>query len=100
MSYKRDIDDIRESPALDVLRILEQKGAEVIYHDPLVPELKMDGVGYRSQPLDESVKTADCVVILTDHSCFNIEKVVDDARLVVDTRNATKKRRSENLIKI
>jgi UDP-N-acetyl-D-glucosamine dehydrogenase len=100
MSYKRDIDDVRESPALDVLRILEQKGAEVIYHDPLVPELKMDGVGYRSQPLEESVKTVDCVVILTDHSDFDIEKVVDDARLVVDTRNATKKRRSENLIKI
>jgi UDP-N-acetyl-D-glucosamine dehydrogenase len=100
MSYKRDIDDVRESPALDVLRILERKGAEVIYHDPLVPELDMDGVGYRSRPLEESVKAADCVVILTDHSFFDIEKVVDDARLVVDTRNATKNRRSENLIKI
>jgi UDP-N-acetyl-D-glucosamine dehydrogenase len=100
MSYKRDIDDVRESPALDVLRILEQKGAEVVYHDPLVLELDMDGDNYRSQPLEESVKAADCVVILTDHSCFDIDKIVDDARLVVDTRNATKNRRSENLIKI
>jgi UDP-N-acetyl-D-glucosamine dehydrogenase len=100
MSYKRDIDDVRESPALDVLRILEQKGANVIYHDPLVPELDMDGVSHRSLPLEESVKAADCVVILTDHSFFDIDKVVDDARLVIDTRNATKKRRSNNLIKI
>ena len=72
----------------------------MIYHDPLVPELDMDGVGYNSQPLEESVKAADCVVILTDHSFFDVERIVDDARLVVDTRNATKNRRSENLIKI
>jgi UDP-N-acetyl-D-glucosamine dehydrogenase len=100
MSYKRDIDDVRESPALDVLRILEQKGAHVIYHDPLVPELDMDGVNHRSQPLDEWLKAADCVVILTDHSFFDMEKVVNEARLVVDTRNATRNRRSGNLIKI
>jgi UDP-N-acetyl-D-glucosamine dehydrogenase len=100
MSYKRDIDDVRESPALDVLRILEQKGAHVIYHDPFVPELDMEGSGYRSQPLEEALDAADCAVILTDHSVFDIEKIVAGARLVVDTRNATKNRRAENLIKI
>jgi UDP-N-acetyl-D-glucosamine dehydrogenase len=82
------------------LRILEQKGAEVIYHDPLVPELNMDGVGYRSQPLEESLKVADCAVILTDHSLFDIGEIVAGARLVIDTRNATKSSRSENIIKI
>ena len=54
ISYKQDIDDIRESPALDDLRILEKKGAEVLYHDPLVPELVLDGLRYDSKPLEEA----------------------------------------------
>lgn len=100
ISYKRDIDDVRESPALDVLRILEQKGAEVSYHDPLVPELDMDGSEYRSKSLTEALATTDCVVILTDHSCFKVEEIVAEAPLVIDTRNATKQIQSEKIIKI
>lgn len=100
MSYKKDIDDVRESPALDVLRILEKKGAEVIYHDPFVPELDLDGVKYQSKPLEEALETADCAVILTEHTCFDIENIIAKARLVVDTRNATRGSRSEKIIKI
>ncbi len=100
VSYKRDVDDVRESPALDVLRILEQKGAHVIYHDPLVPELKLDGHSYRSVTLDESLASADCTVLLTDHTQFDIDKIVSGARLLVDTRNATKGKSSDKIIKI
>ncbi len=100
VSYKRDIDDVRESPALDVLRILEQKGADVSYHDPLVPELDMDGLEYHSKPLTEALATTDCVVILTDHSCFDVEEIVAGAPLVIDTRNATKQIQSEKILKI
>jgi UDP-N-acetyl-D-glucosamine dehydrogenase len=100
MSYKKDIDDVRESPALDVLRILEKKGAVVRYHDPFIPELDLDGVKYESKPLEEVLETADCAVILTEHTCFDIEDIVRKARLVVDTRNATRGARSEKVIKI
>lgn len=100
MSYKRDIDDVRESPALDILRILEKKGAEVMYHDPLVPELDLDGVAHQSQPLEKALKSADCTVIVTNHSQFDIQEIVAGARLVIDTRNATEGTRSEKIIKI
>ena len=71
VAYKRDIDDVRESPALDVLKLLEADGADVAYHDPFVPEWKEDGVTRRSQTLtDELLSGADAVVILTDHTDF------------------------------
>jgi UDP-N-acetyl-D-glucosamine dehydrogenase len=100
VSYKRDVDDVRESPALDVLRILEQKGANVLYHDPLVPELKLDGHSYRSVPLGESLASADCAVLLTDHAQFDIEEIISGARMLVDTRNATRGKISDKIIKI
>lgn len=100
ISYKKNIDDVRESPALDVLRILEKKGADVMYHDPFVPELDLDGAIYKSKRLGEVLETADCAVILTDHSCIDIENIVDKAPLVVDTRNATRGSHSDKIIKI
>ena len=100
MSYKSDIDDVRESPGLDILRILEQKGAQVIYHDPLVPELDMDGKTYRSVSLPDALGSTDCAVIVTKHSSFDIETIVAQAPLVIDTRNATKHLRSEKILKI
>ncbi|MGH9321809.1 MAG: UDP binding domain-containing protein, partial [Vicinamibacteria bacterium] len=90
VSYKPDVDDVRESPALDLLRLLEQKGATVSYHDPYVPELRFEGAAYRSAPLTESVKDSDCVVIVTNHSSLDVAAIVDGAALVIDTRNATK----------
>lgn len=91
VAYKRDIDDVRESPALDVIRLLEERGAEIRYHDPYVPVLDEDGVHRTSVELtDEELAAADCVVITTDHSSVDYERVVRLAKLVVDTRNATR----------
>jgi UDP-N-acetyl-D-glucosamine dehydrogenase len=91
VAYKKDIDDVRESPALDVLRLLADKGADVRFHDPYVAEVREDGTQLRSVALtDEALAHAHCVVITTDHSDVDYQRVVDKARLVVDTRNATR----------
>ncbi|HET9440507.1 MAG TPA: nucleotide sugar dehydrogenase [Longimicrobiales bacterium] len=93
VAYKRDIDDVRESPALDIIRLLEDKGAIVEYHDPYVAEIREDGQSrsHRSVELTEqAVGGADCVVITTDHQNVDYEMVVRHAVLVVDTRNATR----------
>ncbi len=90
VSYKKDIDDMRESPALDVIRLLEQLGAEVVYHDPFVPRFREDGHEHASVPLtDEELKRADALVIVTDHSKIDYQRVVNLAPVVIDTRNAT-----------
>jgi UDP-N-acetyl-D-glucosamine dehydrogenase len=92
VAYKRDIDDIRESPALDIIRLLEGQGARVAYSDPHVPCFSENGHEYRSVPLtQQSVGAADCVMIVTDHSDFDYRMVARNARLVVDTRNAMPK---------
>jgi UDP-N-acetyl-D-glucosamine dehydrogenase len=90
VAYKRDIDDMRESPALDVIRLLEERGAEVVYHDPHVASFREDGHERLSVPFsDAELGRADAVVIITDHSSVDYQRVVDVAALVVDTRNAT-----------
>jgi len=89
VAYKKDIDDVRESPALDVIRLLQRRGATVSYHDPHVGKLKDEAIDLASVPLTpESVTAADCVVIVTDHSDVDYALVERCARLVVDTRNA------------
>jgi UDP-N-acetyl-D-glucosamine dehydrogenase len=89
VAYKRDIDDIRESPALDIIRLLEGQGARVSYHDPHVPVFAEDGHEFRSVPLDpQTVAAADCIMIVTDHSAIDYHMVRRKAKLVVDTRNA------------
>jgi UDP-N-acetyl-D-glucosamine dehydrogenase len=93
VSYKRDIDDFRESPALDVMAELERKGARVIYHDPYVPHVAARewsvGREITSVPLTQAaLRDADCVVILTDHRVFDYDAIRRQARLIVDTRNA------------
>jgi UDP-N-acetyl-D-glucosamine dehydrogenase len=89
VAYKKDIDDIRESPALDVIRLLERRGAVVSYHDPHVRQLKDDDIDLASAPLTaEALGAADCVVIVTDHSDVDYPLIARTARLVVDTRNA------------
>jgi UDP-N-acetyl-D-glucosamine dehydrogenase len=90
VAYKRDIDDMRESPALDVIRLLEERGADVVYHDPHVASFREDGHERFSVPLtDAELARADAVVIVTDHTAVDYQRVVDLAALVVDTRNAT-----------
>ncbi len=90
VAYKRDVDDIRESPALDVIGLLEKDGAHVLYHDPYVPDFSDDGTKWISVDLtDEVLESADAVVILTDHSSFDYERIVRLAPVLIDTRNAT-----------
>ena len=90
VAYKRDIDDVRESPALDVIRLLEERGAHVEYHDPFVTEFREDGHVRKGVELsDEMLRWADAVVIVTDHKTVDYQRVVDHATLLVDTRNVT-----------
>ena len=91
VAYKRDIDDLRESPALDIIRLLQERGADVSYHDPYVPDLEHEGLDLASAPLsEEALEAADAVVIVTDHTCLDYGWVAGHARIVVDTRNALK----------
>jgi UDP-N-acetyl-D-glucosamine dehydrogenase len=89
VSYKRDIDDVRESPALDVMLLLKRRGGIVSYCDPHVPVLRADGLNLQSSP-PESAASADCVVIVTDHKAFDYRLLVERAPLIVDSRNALK----------
>lgn len=90
-TYKPDVGDVRESPALDILEMLQAKGAHVAYHDPFISQIKVDSLDLTCVALDESrLKKADCVVITTNHSTYDYEWIVQHARCVVDTRNATK----------
>jgi UDP-N-acetyl-D-glucosamine dehydrogenase len=98
VAYKRDIDDVRESPALDILHLLEKRGAMLTYSDPFVPELKMDGLDMKSDAA--GIAAADCVVIVTDHRSVDYRAVVEQARLVVDTRNACKGIKSGKLVRL
>src|SRR5207244_11705010 len=89
VAYKREVGDTRESPAIEILMKLREKGCEVSYVDPYVPTLNLHGTTLKSVDLtDEELADADCVVILTDHSAFDYQQVVDHARIVVDPRNA------------
>jgi UDP-N-acetyl-D-glucosamine dehydrogenase len=91
VSYKRDVNDARESPAIEVVRELWKRGAVVCYHDPFVSSLDVEGRTLHSIPLtDDALRDADCVLIITDHTGLDYERVVDRARMVIDTRNATR----------
>jgi UDP-N-acetyl-D-glucosamine dehydrogenase len=90
VAYKRDVSDVRESPALDVLRLLHARHAQVAYVDRYVPEIQLDAETLEARPCtNEELRAADCVVILTNHSYLDYAQVVKEAKLVVDTRNAT-----------
>ncbi|MEO7458359.1 MAG: nucleotide sugar dehydrogenase, partial [Gemmatimonadaceae bacterium] len=106
VAYKKDINDVRESPALDVIRLLEAQGAEVTFHDPYVPTIRDDDGGHEvvgtprvrhNVELTAAVlKAADVVVIVTDHKVIDYQMVVDNANLIVDSRNATAKTKGGN----
>ena len=90
VAYKRDVDDVRESPALDVISLLTRLGARVSYHDPYVARIRLENDEFMtSTPLsDELLNSLDCLVIVTDHKVFDWQHIVDQTRLVVDSRNA------------
>lgn len=91
VAYKKDIDDMRESPALDIIRLLENRGAEVEYHDPFVPSFTENGHSFEGVELThERLAAVDAVVIITDHSGIDYQDIVDHAQVVIDTRNATR----------
>ena len=91
VAYKKDVSDCRESPALDVMRLLKDKGALLSYNDPLVPSVRLGRTVLKSiEASPEEIAKHDCVIILTDHSAYDFRKIVGAAKLVVDTRNSTK----------
>ncbi len=100
VSYKKDIDDLRESPALDVIQLLRQRGAKVMYHDPYVPEIGFDAASLKSIPLEAGLTEADCVVVITNHSNIDYPKVERLAKVVLDTRNAMRGIKSSKVIKL
>ena len=93
IAFKKDVDDIRHSPALKVMELLHADGARnLMYNDPFVPSVRADGLNFRSHELTkEFLGSADCVVITTDHSSYDYDFIVKHSKCVIDTRNATKK---------
>jgi len=99
VAYKRDIDDMRESPALDVMLLLQRRGGIVTYSDPHVPRLRLEGLDTESLP-ESAAADADCVVIITDHAAFDYPGLVQRSRLIVDTRNALKGVNSTKIVRL
>ncbi len=96
VTYKRDISDLRESPALKVIELLVGEGADVVFHDPFVSEVELGEMTYESNPLDEKLlRGSDCTVIVTDHSDVDYQKVVNYSKRVVDMRNVVSNLRKE-----
>jgi UDP-N-acetyl-D-glucosamine dehydrogenase len=91
VAYKKDVSDVRESPALDIIHLLREKGARVIFHDPHVASIRIDGERLHGvTDLTDALRTSDCVIIATDHSSYDWQLVKQHAPLVIDTRNALK----------
>jgi len=99
VAYKRDVDDLRESPALDVMLLLKRRGGVISYSDPHVSTLDLEGLELSAQP-EDAAANADCVVIVTDHTAFDYRKLVNRAPLIVDTRNALKGIDSEKIVRL
>ena len=100
IAYKRNIDDMRESPAFDILHLLHQRGSKVTYSDPFVPRIKFSDSELCSEDELKMAAEADCVVIATDHTDFDYASVLDASKMVVDTRNALKSFTSEKIIRL
>jgi UDP-N-acetyl-D-glucosamine dehydrogenase len=100
VAYKRDIDDLRESPALDVMHLLMKRGARITYSDPYVSEVAVDGLNLTAEEPEQAVAAADCVVIITDHRAFDYQALIKRAKLIVDTRNALKGFASEKIMRL
>ena len=103
-AYKKDVDDIRESPAVKIITLLQEKGAVLDYHDPFIPVIegmrKYPELMMQSQDLSfETLKDKDCVVLVTDHSCFDLGWILEHSSLVVDTRNALRDFKSEKIVR-
>jgi len=96
VAYKKDVDDLRESPTLKIMQLLQQRGAQIDYNDPYFPQLhKMRHYNYENmksvQLNPQTIGGYDAVIVATDHSSYDYSAIVDAAKLVVDTRNATRR---------
>jgi len=100
VAYKRNISDVRESPALDIMIMLQRLGAHVTFSDPFVDKLELHEVMLESQDMESSVRAADCVAIITDHSGVDYNSLVENSKLIVDTRNALKGFRSDKITRL
>jgi len=100
VAYKRNIDDVRESPALDIILLLERRGARVTYSDPFVPSVRLDHRELTAEDALSMSSSADCVVVVTDHAAFDYAAIVERAPLIVDTRNALKNHPSPKVVRL
>jgi len=101
LTYKRDVKDLRKSPALDIFEILKKRSAHVLYHDPLIPYLKFAGLNYKSLPLTQAnLGKFDCVVIATDHSKLNYGSILRNSRLIFDARNIYKGKAAGKIVRL
>jgi len=101
VAYKKDIDDVRESPALDIIELLHQKGADVRYHDPYVPHIRHNGFDMDGESdLTQALAQADCVLVVTDHSCYDWLTVVRQAKCAVDTRSVLPGEKVEAIVQV
>jgi UDP-N-acetyl-D-glucosamine dehydrogenase len=100
VAYKRDIDDMRESPALDIIHLLQQRGAKVTYSDPHVPHLRVEEHDMEHSDPQQMVPIADCVVIVTDHACYDYPAMAAQSKLIVDARNALKGHHGDHIIRL
>jgi UDP-N-acetyl-D-glucosamine dehydrogenase len=101
VAYKRDSDDIRESPALDIMKLIHERGGEVSYHDPYVSQVSFNNKVLYSVPLNaQSLSSRDVVVVVTDHSMFNAREVVDHSQLIIDARNLTHGIDSKKIVRL
>ena len=101
VAYKKDVDDVRESPALEIMNILRHKGARVTYTDPYIPEINYHGLRARSVPLTKAfLNKIDCSVIVTNHGNFNYDLIVSHSKLIVDTRNALKGINKKHIVRL
>ncbi len=100
VAYKRDIDDVRESPALDIALLLLKRGAKVTYSDPYVPDIHLNGVRMESSNPLEMACAADCVVVITDHTHVDYHAIARQSKLIVDTRNALKGLQFDHIVRL
>ena len=101
VAYKKDVEDTRESPALKIIQLLCEKGAEVSYNDPYIPQIHVPAGDMESVKLSgKYLALMDCVVIATDHSCYDMGEVAAHAKLVFDTKGATRRLRSDNIVRL
>jgi len=100
VAYKRGIDDVRESPALDIIHLLQRRGATVTFSDPYVPSIRIEGQTMLATDAARAIAESDCAVVITDHQGIDYAGIVDQARMVIDTRNALRGIKSEKIIRL